>query len=152
MKRAVLYMILTGVLALSVLAEPPVSGLTPQQVQEAKRALDAYAGIMAQAVELQNASYRANRQAKTDPSYLPQAQAAQQAFLEKDKEVKASAEAYLKLTSGWCATVNRGEAHQAVLGFNSDGKPQCVPHTPDYWMLLQLRSVGPADGAAPPRP
>src|ERR1700687_5694706 len=70
---------------------------------------------MAEAVDLQNASDRANQQTKADPSKLPQAQAAQQAFQDKDKEVKTSASAYLKLTAGWCAAANPAAARQSVL-------------------------------------
>jgi hypothetical protein len=152
MKSVVLNVTLAIVLASAMLAQSQASGLTPPQVQQAKAALDAYAVIMAQAVDLQNASYRANRQAKADPSKLPQAQAAQQAFLEKDKEVKASASAYLKLTAGWCAAANSAAPRQSVLGFGPDGNPKCVRHAPDYWMLLQLRPTAPPTGAVPSQP
>lgn len=90
MKSLILFVILALAMASALFAQPPAGGLTPQQVQQAKAALDAYAVILAHAVELQNASYRANQQARVDPSKLPQAQAAQQAFLDKDKEVKTS--------------------------------------------------------------
>ena len=152
MKSPVLFVILALALASAMLAQSPASRLTPQQLQQAKAALDAYAATMTQAVELQNASYRANQQAKADPSKLPQAQAAQQAFLDKDKEVKASASAYLKLTAGWCAVANPAAPHQSVLGFGADGNPKCVQHAPDYWMMLQLRSTAPPPGAARPLP
>jgi hypothetical protein len=149
MKRVASLLVLAMASTMPLFAEPPAPELTTQQVQQAKRALDTYAEIMEEAVKLQNASYRANRQAKADPSLLPEAQAAQQAFLEKDREVKASAEAYLKLTAGWCGSADRVPAKQSTLGFGADGKPQCVPYTPTYWMLLQLRSVGPVAGVAP---
>lgn len=152
MKSLVLLVFPAFVLAAAMLAQSPASGLTPQQVQQAKAALDAYATTLAQAVELQNASYRANQQARADPSKLPQAQAAQQAFLDKDKEVKASAAAYLKLTAGWCAIADPAAPRQSVLGFGPDGNPKCVRHTPDYWMMLQLRSTAPPVGSVPPQP
>ncbi|HZD30821.1 MAG TPA: hypothetical protein VE779_04085 [Candidatus Angelobacter sp.] len=152
MKRIAWYLSLAIATASAILAQSPEPGLTPQQVQQAKKALDTYAEVMGQAVGLQNASYRANRQAKADPALLPRAQEAQQAFLEKDREVKASAAAYLKLTAGWCAAANHEGAQQPSLGFQSDGSPRCVPSTPDYWMLLQLRSVAPAPGVVAQKP
>lgn len=151
MKSLVLSVILAIALAAPMLAQPLASGLTPQQIQQAKQALDAYAATMAQAVDMQNASYAANQHAKVDPSALPQAQAAQQAFLEKDREVKASAAAYLKLTAGWCAIADPSAPARSVLGFGPDGTPKCVPYTPDYWMMLQLRSVAPRAGTEPPK-
>ena len=100
MKSLVLFVILALALTSAMLAQQPAPGLTPQQLQQAKAALDAYAVTMAQAVDLQNASYRANKEAKADPAKLPQAQAAQQAFLDKDKEVKACSFG-LSETHGW---------------------------------------------------
>jgi hypothetical protein len=151
MKALVLLLTLAIVLASATFSQPHASGLTPQQVRQAKAALEAYAVTMAQAVDLQNASYRANQQAKADPSKLPQAQAAQQAFLEKDKQVKASASAYLKLTAGWCAVADPAAPRQSVLGFGPDGNPKCMRHAPDYWMMLQLRPTAPAE-AVPAQP
>ena len=152
MKSLVLLVTLATVLAPGMLAEPRASELTPQQIQQAKAALDAYAVLISQAVDLQNASYRANQEAKVEPAKLSQAQAAQQAFVDKDKEVKAAASAYLKLTAGWCAIADSTAPPRSVLGFDSDGHPRCVRHTPDYWMLLQLRSIAPPARAMPPRP
>lgn len=152
MKSLVLLVTLAIVLPSASIAEPPASGLTPQQVQQAKAALDAYAVLISQAVDLQNASYRANQQAKVDPAKLPEAQAAEQAFVDKDKEVKAAASAYLKLTSGWCAVADPAAPRHWVLGFGPDGNPKCVRHAPDYWLLLQLRPTAPPAETVPAQP